>query len=199
MNYPKKYSYIRVRPYLSSGNCQIRLVQNTSTTINKLLNLSTASHKQNKRRIIIVPLEKTTIVRRITPIFIILILFIFNSCKKEGALQPLLPGNWKSTTTDLQLFFQDGNFTIRYQHPTFNSYYAYTGTYTLKGNNIYLSANQVEWLDTDMPVPKTTKFENPLAEPYKFWIRDEKLEFDYTRRDVNYVLIHTKSIYVKMK
>lgn len=136
---------------------------------------------------------------RYISIFLILIFFIFSSCDKGGEGIPNLNGVWESSSTGLKLTFRDGNFTARADYPSYGgSYYVYTGKYKLEENTIYLTADQVEWLDQAVMLgPKITKYDNPVAEVYKFKIKGETIEFEYANTLVHQVIINAKTIFAK--
>ncbi|MDP3682957.1 MAG: hypothetical protein Q8S01_03405 [Ignavibacteria bacterium] len=136
---------------------------------------------------------------RFANIFLILLAFFFSSCDKESAGNPNLHGVWESTTTDLKLNFQDGNFTARTDYPLFsNSFVVYTGEYKLDGSNIYFTVYQVEWLDQAvMAEPKIMKYEKPFVEHYQFKITGETVEFKPDNRQAPYSLIDNEGIFVK--
>lgn len=137
--------------------------------------------------------------KRSASVFLILLVFIFSSCEKESAGNPNLHGSWESSTTDLKLTFRDGNFTAKTDYPLFsNSYQVYTGEYILDGSNIYLTVHQVEWWDKAYMVEaKTTKYDKPFIEHYKFKIKGDILEFNRVNIQVQNLLIDNAGVFEK--
>lgn len=136
---------------------------------------------------------------RYTSIILVLILFIFSSCEKEGSSHPHLIGSWESTTSDLKLTFKGGNFTARYDNSLFfgNSYGLYSGEYKLDGNNITLIAYQLEWFEQSyMGVPKIMIYNNSIVEHFKFRIKGETLELEYVDPPYLY-LVAQKGLFAK--
>ncbi len=136
---------------------------------------------------------------RYTSIILVLILLIFSSCEKEGSSHPHLTGSWESTTSDLKLTFNGGNFTARIGNSLFsgNSYGLYSGEYKLDGNNITLIAYQVEWLEQSyMIVPKVMIYNNSIVERFKFRIKGETLEIEYVDSPYLY-LVAQKGLFAK--